>query len=384
MTNLFVCILIPCLKRGGTEMQTLRLVEALRSFDHKVIVICYFEYEDSMVQEFKDTGAIVNLLDLNRRLGFFKIICILKKEIRSAKPDVVHVQYMAPGALPIIAARLAGVKTVFATIHQPWTHSYGIISKLILRNSALLCTRFIAVSVNAEKSWFGSGQLFDANKPVKMQPRHLTIYNSVDTQKIKGISLLVNADQIKHSLGLVDDNVVIGVISRLRNEKGIDLLIEAFSQLVEEGVSVHLLIVGTGPDEANLKEMVHELGVKSHVTFYGATDWMTAMKLMGIMEIVVVPSRFEGFGLTAAEAMAAGKPVIASDCFGLKEIVQNEQTGLLFKTGDKISLMQTLYILLKDPELVQKLKENGEKNVENNFSKEIFGLKIRHLYNSFS
>ena len=57
------------------------------------------------------------------------------------------------------------------------------------------------------------------------------------------------------------------------------------------------------------------------VIFYGATDWVNAMQLISIMDIVVVPSRFEGFGLTAAEAMSAGKPVVASDSFGLKEVV---------------------------------------------------------------
>ena len=78
-----------------------------------------------MVEEFQTTGADVILLDMNRNSGSWAVIKRLRKEIRQINPDVVHVQYMAPGALPIIAARLAGVKRVFATVHQPYTNSHG-------------------------------------------------------------------------------------------------------------------------------------------------------------------------------------------------------------------------------------------------------------------
>ena len=114
---------------------------------------------------------------------------------------------------------------------------------------------------------------------------------------------------------------VIGAVSRLRHEKGIDLLLEAFTFLIRSGEKAHLLLVGSGPDEKKLKDTIQTYELNSSVTFYGEAEWERAMQLMAIMDIVVVPSRFEGFGLTAAEAMAAGKPVIASDTSGLKEVV---------------------------------------------------------------
>ena len=89
-----------------------------------------------------------------------------------------------------------------------------------------------------------------------------------------------------------------------------------------------------GPDEKKLKDTVQTYGLISSVTFYGEAEWERAMQLMSLMDIVVVPSRFEGFGLTAAEAMAMGKPVVASDTSGLKEVVINDETGILFPVDE--------------------------------------------------
>jgi L-malate glycosyltransferase len=364
-------------------MQTLVLIEALRSLEQEIIVICYFEHEQSIVQEFKDAGANVILLDLHRSLGMFNIVFILNKEIRSAKPDIVHVQYMAPGALPIVAAKLAGVKYVIATVHQPHTASHGWISKLILRFASLLTTRFIAVSMNAEKSWFGTASIYNESLRPNIQPHHFTIYNAVDTDKISKIAESADGEKMKGELKIPLNVPLIGVVSRLRHEKGIDLLVSACRSLKEDGIDFHLLIVGSGPDEASLKNQVQLGGISDFVTFYGAAEWERAMRLMAIMNIVVVPSRFEGFGLTAAEAMAAGKPVIASDSFGLKEVVADHETGLVFKGEDISDLKDKLSALLYDRVLCIKFGTAGQHRARSLFDTSVFMKSMDSLYGSY-
>lgn len=378
--NYKVLIATPCLKLGGTEMQTLNLSKVLQSCGHTVEIICYFEYDDSMVLEFKKTGVSVSLLNLNRSSGFLQFMLTLTREISLRKPDVVHVQYMAPGALPIIAARLAGVKTVFATVHQPWTLSHGKFSKIILRLASLLCTRFLAVSVNAEKSWFRNARLFNENKPLKLQPLHFTIYNSVDAKRINSIISTVNLELEKMKLSIPPGIPVIGVISRLRIEKGIGFLIDAFRKLINERTPAHLLLVGTGPDELILRKQVSNNLLNSNITFFGEAEWERAMQLAAIMDIVVVPSRFEGFGLSAAEAMAAGKPVVASDVFGLKEVVIQKETGLLFQVENTEMLKDQLKVLCKDQDLRNKLGYYGQKRAESVFGMDLFYKKISALY----
>jgi L-malate glycosyltransferase len=364
-------------------MQTLALVRVLKSLDFTIVVICYFEYEAVIVNEFQKKGAKVILLKMKRGENSLAIIKRLTQITRINKPDVVHVQYMAPGALPIIAGRLAGVKTVFVTVHQPWTPSHGKFSKLILHMASLLCTQFIAVSVNAEKSWFGSGKLFDENKPTILQPRHFTIHNSVDAERIQQIVNSVKVELMKESLYIPIGSIVIGAVSRLSHEKGIDVLIKSFNQLVKEGSQVHLLIVGSGPDEKKLKETAQVFGIDPNITFYGEADWETAMKLIALMDVVMVPSRFEGFGLTAAEAMAAGKPVIATDNFGLKEVVADHETGLLFKTGDISDLKEKLKTLLESPVLRKKYGISGKEKAMALFDISIFQKKIAALYKNY-
>jgi glycosyltransferase involved in cell wall biosynthesis len=362
-------------------MQTLALVSVLKSLDFAIDLICYFEYEAAVVEEFQKKGARVTLLKMKRSSNSLAFIKRLRQIILMSNPDFVHVQYMAPGALPIIAARLAGVKKVFATVHQPYTTCHGRFARLILRSASLLTTRFIAVSQNAEKSWFKTSNLFDDDKPLKVQSKHFTIYNSVDTQRIqKIVNSTISAD-LRKELNITQDILLVGTVSRLRHEKGIDLLIESFSLIIKEGFKAQLLIVGSGQDEAMLRDLALKFGISNDVTFTGAAYWAKAMKYISIMDIVVVPSLFEGFGLTAAEAMAAGKPVVASDTSGLKEVVVDNETGILFPVNDPQALKTSLEKLIRDPGLRERMGNRGRKRAIANFGLEFYKKKINTLYN---
>jgi len=366
--------------QGGTELQTLNLVGSLIKDGHLVTTLCYFEKDQKVVLKYEQAGSTVELMNVQRNISPWKLIYLLRNQFKKHQAEVVHVQYMAPGALPIVAARLAGVKTVFATVHQPYTPSHGKFSKLILRIASLLCTRFISVSINAEKSWFGNGQLFDENKPIKRQLHHFTIYNSIDAKRIQDITSAVNTIRLKQALAIRDDIPIIGAVSRLCHEKGIDLLIDAFSMLLQSNANAHLLVVGTGLDELKLHEMVYKNNLNSYVTFYGEADWETAMQLIAIMDVVVVPSRFEGFGLTAAEAMAAGKPVVASDVFGLKEVIVHNVSGFLFPV-ENTDLLKDLLLKLCNSQVPRKmLGDSGQKRAESVFGIDLFNKKISALY----
>jgi len=333
-----------------------------------------------MVHRFEDAGAEVRLLTLNRSIGFLNITIKLLGEIKRISPDVVHVQYMSPGALPIIAARMAGVKKIFATVHQPYTPSHGKLARLILKSAYMLTSRFISVSQNAEISWFGSSNLFNEKIPLRYQPRHFTIHNNVDVERMDKIFSGYDKSKLRNDLGIHADIVVIGVVSRLSYEKGVDILLTAYYKLRKEFQRTHLLIVGDGPDKGNLIDQTSHFGIMDSVTYYGAAEWEKAIQLTRLIDIVVVPSRFEGFGLSAAEAMAAGKPVVASDSFGLKEVVINEETGLLFPAGNSGILKNHLLRLCKDQSLRNTYGENGRKRCESVFGVDKFRRKMGSLY----
>jgi glycosyltransferase involved in cell wall biosynthesis len=380
-----ILITIPCLLTGGTEYQTINLIRALKGAGHRVITACYYECNPDMVALFESYGSEVVLFSQegsSRPTGLKEILFILKnfrQVINSYKPELIHVQYMAPGAIPIFAARYAGVKKVLATVHQPHTDSHGLFSKIILRISALFCSAFIVVSKNAETSWFGSSSLFDNHKALSQQPSHFTVYNAIDIIKIQELALKVDTYKEKEAQQIPSKSFVFGAVSRLREEKGIDLLIQAFSRLLTDNQELHLHIVGTGPDEKELKTLVAQLNIADKVTFFGEASWEVAMRQMVLMDVVVVPSRFEGFGLSAAEAMAMGKPVVASNVFGLKEVVSDGKTGLLFANGDSNDLYLKLLQFCAEKTPYSCFSDNALVYV-NQFGLPEFNKKVRTLH----
>lgn len=375
-----VAICIPCLLRGGTEMQSLYLARALVKACHSVTVVCYFQFNETVVEEFELSGSRVVLMKLKRELGAARITARLRHYFAESRPDVVHVQYMAPGALPVLAARLAGIRLVIATVHQPYTSGHGIHAKILLRTAALLCNYFIAVSEVAENSWFGSTGFFPAEDKAKPS-KHFTLHNTVDVSKVAALS----SPEVKKTVSAATKltaGFVFGYVGRLRHEKGVDILFEAFGSVCEKHSDIKLLVVGDGPDLAQLQVKYDKEGWWKNIVFAGSQAWGDAMKHFSLMDAAVVPSRFEGFGLTAIEAMAASLPVVASNTGGLKEVVENEKSGLLFGEGSVAELAQAMQRLIEESGVRSMLSENAKKRAQQ-FDIALYNESIHDFYKKF-
>lgn len=369
-TNDKVVIAIPVLLTGGTEMQTLNLVRVLNSAGYGVVVLCYYEYESQMVGYMEKAGAEVILLKLQREDGLLHLLKKLIVRFKGLSPDVIHVQYVAPGLVPIIAARMAGIKTVFATVHQPG-RPYGRKAKLLLRFGEKLCTAFFSVSRAAEKSWFGNCALFDPKLKENRKRKHYTIYNAVDAISIVKAVARVDRMAFRRSLGL-DEHPIIVIVGRLRGEKGHSVLLDAMASVATNVPDVKLLVIGDGPNRESLKLKAETLGIVSNIVWMGQKSQDEIFKLLAISDIAVVPSLFEGFGLTAAEAMATGLPVVGSDVDGLREVIEHGETGILVPPGDSTALAKALTDFLKDPDREREMGAKGRERVRRLFSMERF------------
>ena len=252
----------------------------------------------------------------------------------------------------------------------------------MLRAAAFFCTCFISVSQNAEKSWFGSGHLYDENLHLSRQGKHFTVYNAVDVNRIRQIKESVNLSEARSKLEIPATGFIFGAVSRLRYEKGIDILVRAFTELVKEEIDVHLLIIGTGPDETALKNLVSDFQITKNVTFFGEANWEQAMEQMAIMDVVVVPSRFEGFGLTAAEAMSMGKAIITTSVFGLVEVVGN--TGILVEPNEIKTLTNAMKEIYQNLNLRMDLGFNGSIRAGKLFDNNIYYCKTKILYQNIA
>jgi glycosyltransferase involved in cell wall biosynthesis len=346
-------------------MHTLNLIRALSMVGYQVTICCYYEFADEMVSEFRTIGAEVIVMGLKRSDGLIRLIFGLRKLFKKLKPDIIHIQYVAPGFIPVLAARLTGIKPIFASVHQPGT-PYGWKAKLLLRMAAKLCAAFFCVSQAAEKSWFGDSAFWSTDAAKKGR-KHFTIYNGVDCERIRASVESVDANDLKSSLGIVGRPVV-GVVGRLREEKGHPSLLDAMAEVVKVIPDVVLLVVGDGPDRESLKQKAQNLGISQNVIWMGQKSPDEVYRLYSAMDVVAVPSLFEGFGLTAAEAMAAGLPVVASNVEGLSEVVVDTETGYLLAPRDSKALAEALVKLLENPELRQKMGRKGHEVVEKKFS----------------
>lgn len=376
-----VVIGIPVLLVGGTEMQTLAVVRVLVSGGYRVIVCCYHEHSPAVVSQFEAAGAEVRLLDFTRQggiSGLLHLIPLLAKVFRSYQPDIVHIQYIAPGLIPIIAARLAGVRTVFATVHIAGSIAYGRKAKWMLRTAAQLCTTFICVSKDVERFWFGTSQVFNPKDPIQ-QRKHFTIYNAVDTEHIARLAREADINQIKNRLK-IQEKRVIGIVGRLVHQKGHAVLLDAMVNVINKFPDVTLVILGDGPDRAKLEAQARNLRIESHIRWLGAVAQEDVFRMLSVMNIFVMPSLFEGFGLTAAEAMAAELPVVGSRVDGLAEVVEDGVTGYLVEPSDSPALANALIKLLSNPEQAREFGLKGRDRVMKYFSMGWFGESMLGFY----
>jgi len=376
-----IVIAIPVLQIGGTEIQTLNLVKVLVAEGYNVTILCYYEYDETMVSEFQFAGPKVILMSLKRSDGMLHLIQKMKEIFKAVSPDIVHVQYLAPGLIPIIAAKLSGIRTIFATVHQPG-RPYGLKAKLFIRLGAILCTAFFCVSKSAEKSWFGDSEILSPQN-VNRRRKHFTIYNAVDVSAITHAVGSANLDRLRMNLGL-DGCPVVGIVGRLRKEKGHSILLDAMTEVVRDVPHAKLLIIGDGPERKQLETKAETLGISDHILWLGAKEPAETLQLYSIMAVVVIPSLFEGFGLTAAEAMAAGRPVVASDVDGLSEVVENGQTGYLVPDGDSNVMAKRLVELLSHRSKAQAMGKAGSQRVIQHFSLERFAEATLTAYRYFS
>lgn len=361
-----ILIAIPVLLIGGTEIQTLNLVKVLLNAEYYVTVCCYYEFHTSMVAQMQQTGAKVTLMKLKRTDGMLSLIIKLKQVFKKLQPDIVHVQYVAPGFLPIMAARLAKVPTILATVHQPG-RVYNWKSKLLLRIAARLCTAFFCNSKSVEESWFGDSELFNHDK-TDSRRKHFTVYNGVDVDGIEKIAKSADRKKIKESLN-IGNKKVIGVVGRLRSEKGQEVLLKAMVDVIKALPDSVLLVVGDGPDRTHLEQMAKKLGIDGHVLWLGQREQNEVFQLYSIMDVASVPSLFEGFGLSAAEAMAAGCPVVGSRIDGLTEIIEEAVNGYTVSVNDSGGLAGGLIQLLNNPAKAKTMGSRGHDRVKNMFSR---------------
>lgn len=340
-----VLICIPCLLTGGTEIQTLSLVQALVRGGHRIVVACYFEYCEEMVRRYREAGAEVDCFEPEgRRTGGWRgvrfLVSHLRRCVRKYRPQIAHVQYVAPGARPILILKALGVKKIFATTHTD-ARIYSSLS-LVRFLQRRVVDVFTCITEAAEREFFGSSHLYAGEE--KLPPHaHVTIHNALPAH-------ITLREEPRSQLF---QDLTIGVVSRLEKIKGMDLVIPAFVKLKKHAPSLRLLVVGDGSLRAEMERQAQECGVSESVTWAGRQSQAELQAWYDRIDLFWMPSRSEGFGLSALEAMARGCAVVASRVGGLPELLEGGKAGCLVEPDSAGALAQASRGLLIDPALLQ-------------------------------
>ena len=177
--------------------------------------------------------------------------------------------------------------------------------------------------------------------------------------------------------GLWGDPVV-GAIARLSPVKGLNFLLRAIPGLLKRFPGLQVLLVGDGPARADLVRLAYKLGIADRVIVSHPVE--DTRVPLAALSVFVIPSLQEGFGLSAAEAMAAGVPVVASGIGGLSQIVEHGRTGLLVPPGDADSLREAVDQLLADSQRRREFAEAGRRSVKERFDLRRMVGQVEQVY----
>lgn len=218
-------------------------------------------------------------------------------------------------------------------------------------------------------------------KDFNIDPKKIfTIVNGIDCSEFALVS--DNVREQKRQQWDIKSRLVIGIIARLSEVKGIDILLNSMPMVIKQYPFVLLMIVGAGPVQQQLQDQVKDLKLQRNVRFEGIVN-QTA-NLLPVFDIFIMPSRKEGLGLSVIEAQACGLPVIASRAGGLVDLIEDGQTGFFVPPQDSQALGQKIIQVLQNPVLARQVGLTAREHVVKHFSLEQMAQETEKVYEQYS
>jgi len=266
----------------------------------------------------------------------------LYKVIREFRPDVIHTQTSKAGIIGRLAARLAGTPVIIHTAHAFPFHAY---LPFPVKLAYIWIERWVAGWTDLLMVDTESVRMDGLRQRITQDPgRIVTVPMGIDLTRFS--PSLGGPGTLRETLGLGRHNLVVGTVARLVPDKGLECFLRMAAIIRNKRTDVKFLIVGEGPLRLNLEHMAEALGIAPEVIFSGhRTD---IPELMQAMDLFVLPTRREGFGVVFAEAMAMGKATVGSAIGPIAEVLDDGVTGYLAPADDPEAFAERALELLSD------------------------------------
>lgn len=354
------------------------LIDELMANNYDVELVCS---PGDHINELIGMGYKVNQIKIDRKafsISHFVALWKIYHLIKEKKFDIVHTHTPIASILGRVAAKIANTPLIIYTAHGFYFHErmkaykrkmHILLEKIVGR----FCTDLLFTQSKEDMMTAISDKIIDKDKV-------FWISNGVNIEKFD----ILKNNNLKLSLGFQENDKIIGFIGRLVKEKGIEELFAAFNDVVRVCQQARLLIIGAAlkSDREKIDGLMMDVNnLSGKVFFLGLRQDIP--ELLSIMDVFTLPSHREGMPRSIIEAMAASKPVIATNIRGCREEVVDGVTGYIVPVGDSKSLARAMIKIIQDEKSARRMGEVGRKMAEENFNEINVLAKQIDIYNNF-
>jgi glycosyltransferase involved in cell wall biosynthesis len=360
-----ILLLTTHLNIGGIASYTVSLAKALKAKGEEVLVA---SSGGVMIADLAVGGVSHINIDIRTKSVLSPKVLVaifeIRKIVRKMDIDVIHAQTRVTQVIGFIVSRLCRIGFV-TTCHGFFRTNLG---------------RFLLPAWGDHVIAISEAVQIHLVKDFGVSPDRVSlIYNGINAEKYLRDFSKEEKDFLKDKFGLRKDYSVIGTIGRFTPDKGHDVILAAFYEILKKKPNVLLVFVGEGSERQNIIDSAQRLGIAEDVIF--VKPQMNTVNILSIMDaFIFAPKRKEGLGLVLLEALASGKPVVATNVGGIASIVKDGVNGFLVQPSRPELLVEPTLRLLKDKELYQKMSQAGREMVVQKFSINGMAERVLGLY----
>ena len=356
--------LITTIERGGAEKQLLTLaIEQVQS--GLKVEVFFLKGKPDLKNEFEESGVKVNNLLVGK--SFLRQIFLLFKQLRR-NPSPIHAHLPKSELLAAIVVRNKHLIFSRHNAEPFWPGGPRIISNLLSKFVCKKASQGIAIS-NAVKSYLIKRGEISTHYIIDVV--YYGFQKDTSTNAA-GLGLITNIMTGQSS------NYKIGTIGRLVPQKDYPTLLSAFSNVLKSMPNTDLYIVGGGHLQKDLIELSKSFGIKDNVYWMDKTEYIK--EFLSKIDLFVLPSKYEGFGLVLLEAMVAKKPIIAANNSAIPEVLGKTYGGL-FSTGDLNALAHQIKTVIRDKNFSERLVQSYASQL-NLFDPSEMNRNIKNVYSN--
>ncbi len=368
MSKIKVLHIIKSLGRGGAEMLLPETLKEHNQDQFEFHYIYFLPWKNQMVETIEMTGGKVSCFSAKNNLQLLLQYPNIIKYCKTYQIELIHAHLPWAG----FVSRLVHLKTKIPVLYTEHNlqERYHFLTKFINKWSFNFQTLTIGVSQEVSDSILQN---------IKPKIVVKTVLNGVNVQNFKRNSP-AERQKIRQQFSIPDDAILVGTVAVFRFQKRLDKWLEIISVAIEKNSNIYGIIVGAGILEPEIYAKHKELNLEGKVFFSGIQT--NVKPYYEAMDIFMMSSSFEGLPIALLEAMSMGCAIVSTDAGGIKEVLKNNENGIMVGVEDWKMLSNSILDLSQNPSQLANFQIEARKRVEDDFSIKAMVAQLEILYKS--